>query len=96
MTVVFNRIDIVLESVKFSEISWNETSVGVFLFSTSKRVFLLRRSFHLFLCDFLIAFLSDNSNVHVIWISDKETFNCIKFVSILIVQRGERLKFKVY
>lgn len=33
--------------------------------------------------------------MHMIRISDKETFNGIKFVSILIIQRWERLKSKV-
>lgn len=85
MAVVFNRVYAVLEPVKFSEVSWNESCVGVFFLGTGKRVFFFWRSLNLLLGSFFFSLVSNYSNVYVVRITDKEAFDSVKFISVLVI-----------
>ena len=85
MAVVFNRVYAILEPVKFSEVSWNKSCVGVFFLGTGKGVFFFWWRLNLLLSSFFFCLVSNYSNVYVVRITDKEAFNSIKFISVLVV-----------
>jgi hypothetical protein len=95
VAVVFNRVYAVLESVELGEVPWDKTCIWIFLFGARKGVFFFGGCFYLLLSDLFLAFLSYNSDVYQVRIAYEKTFDCVKFIGVLVVKFRERLKFKV-
>ena len=96
MTVVFDRVNSVLESVKLCKVPGYKTCVRILFFSAGKWVFFLGSGLDLLLCNVFVGFFCYNSDVNKVGVPREKALNCVEFVSILIIQSREGFELEIY